>query len=165
MIEKGNFQREVREIYNTTDKTFISEQSNEEARTEDGMVMYVYRDDKTSEAIGYLCVYERPDFIEMEEFPVHLKRIKKNSVYIWEVCTKKGHEGRGIASALLSFVLSEYPNCDVYSCIDDKNAASLKIHERAGFLVLASFKANYFKRGEDNYYVLKLSRQSRRAGL
>ena len=70
---------EVRKIYNSSTKEFISEQSNNEAVTDENMVNYLYYLDDVKEAVGYITIYTKSDFIEQEEFDVDLdvKHIKE----------------------------------------------------------------------------------------
>ncbi len=158
MIRKGKFKEEVKKIYNSSDKFFISEQSNDIAITDENIVNYIYIDDVTKEVIAYLSVYEKSDFIEMEEFNVSLDNIKSDSVYIWEIGTLKGYEGKGIASKLVKGVLDMYKDRDVYSCVESENIASLKIHEKFGFVPVSTFNDNFFGREKEEYIILHLKR-------
>ena len=117
---------EVRKIYDSSTKEFISEQSNNEAVTDKNMENYLYYIDGIKEAVGYITIYTKSDFIEQEEFKVSLD-VKEGSVYIWEIGTKKGYEGRGIATSLVKYIMNIYDKVDIYSVVDSKNIGSVKI--------------------------------------
>ena len=158
MIKKGEFSEEIKRIYDSSNKQYITSQSNEIARNDKDMAKYVYIDDKTKQAVGYISVYEKSDFIQKEEFDVRLRGIKKNSVYIWEVGTMKGFEGRGIASELVKKVTEIYAKNDIYSCIECENVASLKIHRKCGFEVVKDFEGHFFGDDPEIYLILQLAR-------
>ena len=158
MIIEGRLKKEVKSIYNTSDKHFISEQSNNTAVSDNLIKNYVYVDDKSGEALGYIAIYENTDFVQKEEFDVTLSNIKNNSVYIWEIGTKKGHERKGIASMLVEHVLNVYKKSDIYSCVEQENIASVKIHEKFGFKPVAKFEDNFFGRSEEEYIIFELKR-------
>lgn len=158
MIKKGEFKEEIKKIYDSSNKQYITSQSNEIARNDKDMAKYVYIDDKTKEVVGYISVYEKSDFIQKEEFDVKLRGVKKNSVYIWEVGTMKGYEGRGIASALVKEVTQIYSKNDIYSCIECENVPSLKIHKKCGFKVVKDFEGHFFGEETEIYLILKLAR-------
>ena len=157
MILKNKNQEEIRNIYASSKKEFISAQSNDEAVENKDMDNYLCYIDGVKEAVGYITVYTKSDFIEKEEFDVNLK-IREGSVYIWEIGTLNGFEGRGIASSLVNHVLEQYTDVDIYSVVDDVNIGSIKIHEKFGFKVVASFIGHFFSDEDEKYLVYKLAR-------
>lgn len=158
MITKGDFKEEIKKIYDSSNKKYITSQSNETARNGNNMSKYVYIDDDTQEVLGYVSVYEKADFIQQEEFDVKVNGIKKDSVYIWEVGTMKGHEGKGIASKLLESVVNIYSKQDIYSCVECENIPSLKIHEKCGFKTVKTFEGHFFGDETEIYLIMKLAR-------
>lgn len=148
---------EVRKIYNSSTKEFISEQSNNEAVTDENMENYLYYLDDVKEAVGYITIYTKSDFIEQEEFDVDLD-VKQGSVYIWEIGTKKGYEGKGIATSLVKYIINIYSNVDIYSVVDVENIGSVKIHEKLGFKPVESFVGHFFGEKDEKYLIYKLSR-------
>lgn len=64
----------------------------------------------------------------------------KNVVYIWEVVTRKEFMGRGIAKKLLAYVLDKFNNYTIYSCINENNIPSIRLHEKYGFKELYRFE-------------------------
>ncbi len=158
MILKNKNQEEIRNIYASSKKEFISLQSNDEAIQNKDMDNYLFYIDGIKEAVGYITVYTKSDFITKEEFDVNID-VKEGSVYIWEIGTLKGFEGRGIASSLVKHVLEQYPDVDIYSVVDDINIGSVKIHEKFGFKVVASFIGHFFSDEDEKYLVYKLTRK------
>ena len=157
MILKNKNQEEIRNIYASSKKEFISAQSNDEAVENKDMDNYLCYIDGVKEAVGYITVYTKSNLNEKEEFDVNLK-IREGSVYIWEIGTLNGFEGRGIASSLVKHVLEQYPDVDIYSVVDDVNIGSIKIHEKFGFKVVASFIGHFFSDEDEKYLVYKLAR-------
>ena len=158
MIKKGEFNEEIKRIYDSNGKKYITIESNEIARNDKNIAKYVYIEDKTKEVVGYISVYEKSDFIQKEEFDVKLRGVKKNSVYIWEVGTMKGYEGIGIASELVKEVAQIYSKNDIYSCVECENIPSLKIHKKCGFEVVKDFEGHFFGDEMEIYLILKLAR-------
>ncbi len=157
IINGKNNLDQVKQIYNSSSKKFISEESNNSAINDEHMVSYLYYEDLRPDiALGYVTIYESNDFIAKEEFDVIIDDIKPDSVYIWEIGTRKGYEGRGIASKLLNFVKEKYSNRDIYTCLDEENVASIRIHEKVGFKKVKEFVGNFFE-GEEDYFIAKLS--------
>lgn len=154
MITKNVNLTQVKQIYETSDKKHISSQSNDTAISDMNISNYLYYENNIAFALAYIAVYEKSDFIIKEEFDVTIDDIKQDSVYIWEVGTRKGYEGRGYASRLIEHVIKEYPKRDIYSCIDVENYASVKIHERAGFRPVKEFVGNFFS-DEEHYIIMK----------
>ena len=162
MIKQGDFKKEIKRIYNSSSKQYITSQSNDIAIGDPDMRKYVYIDDNTAEVVGYISMYEKSDFIEKEEFDVKINNIRKDSVYIWEVGTMKGHEGKGIASQLIKEITELYPNRDIYSCVECENIPSLRIHEKNGFRQVKSFEGHFFGDETEIYLILKLDRHKKR---
>ncbi len=145
MITENINLNQVKEIYNSSNKKFISEESNNTAIEDKSMKNYLYYDDENKDvALGYVTVYESSDFIQKEEFDVIIENINPNSVYIWEIGTRKGYEGRGIATKLLKHVIKKYKGKDIYTCLDLENIPSIKIHEKVGFKKVKEFNGNFF---------------------
>ncbi len=66
--------------------------------------------------------------------------MSQNVVYIWEVVTRKEFVGRGIAKELLAYVLDKFSNDTIYSCINENNIPSIRLHEKYGFKELYRFE-------------------------
>ena len=158
MIIAGKFSNEIREIYSLSDKVYISPQSNSIAVSDKDIVNYVFFDDNTKEALGYISLYIKPDFIAKEEFNINIDNINPNSIYIWEIGTKKGFEGKKIASRLLEHIIEKYKDNDIYSCIEIENKASIHLHRKYGFTVVKVFEDNFFGRDKETYMIFKLTR-------
>lgn len=158
MITKNINLEQVKQIYETSDRKHISSQSNDIAISDINISNYLLYEDNITFALAYISVYEKSDFIIKEEFDVKIDDISKDSVYIWEVGTRKGYEGRGYASKLIQHVIEEYSHRDIYSCIDVENYASVKIHERAGFIRVKEFVGNFFS-DEEHYVIMKYEGQ------
>ena len=89
---------------------------------------------------GYIAVYQGNDFCEIEGFLNKIENMPKNVVYIWEVVTRKEFMGRGIAKKLLAYVLDKFSNYTIYSCINENNIPSIRLHEKYGFKELYKFE-------------------------
>lgn len=156
MITENINLEQVKEIYNSSSKEFISEDSNDIALKDKSMKNYLYYEEEdNTKALGYVTIYESCDFIQKEEFDVKVEGINENSVYIWEIGTRKGYEGRGIATKLLKYVIEKYKGHDIYTCLDEKNVASIRIHEKVGFKKIKEFTGNFFE-GDEHYIIAKL---------
>lgn len=156
MIKENINLEQVKDIYNSSGKEFISQESNDLAVQNENMKNYLYYENEGDIcALGYVTVYEACDFIQMEEFDVVIDDIDKDSVYIWEIGTRKGYEGRGIATKLLKYVVEKYKGRDIYTCLDEKNVPSIRIHEKVGFKKVKEFIGNFFE-GDEHYMIFKL---------
>lgn len=91
------------------------------------------------EVLGYITIYIGADFLEKENFPLSLNDISKDVVYIWSINTKKGYEGKGVASKLIEYTCDKFKNSNIYSCIDITNHVSMKIHSKYGFIPVEYF--------------------------
>lgn len=154
MFKKNSDLEQIKQIYNSSSKKYISPESNNTAIQDKGMASYLYYEDGSNLALGYITVYENSDFIQKEEFEVKIDGIKKDSVYIWEIGTRKGYEGKGIATRMLQYVLKQYPGRDIYSCIDVENIASLKVHKKEGFVNIENFVGNFFSEQDEHYVIM-----------
>ena len=85
-------------------------------------------------------MYQGNDFCEIEGFPNKIEDMPENVVYIWEVVTRKEFMGRGIAKKLLAYVLDKFNNYTIYSCINENNIPSIRLHEKYGFKELYRFE-------------------------
>ena len=54
--------------------------------------------------------------------------------------TRKEFVGRGIAKELLAYVLDKFSNDTIYSCINENNIPSIRLHEKYGFKELYRFE-------------------------
>lgn len=156
MITENINLEQAKEIYDSSNKEFITEESNNTAIEDENMKNYLYYEDNdNTKALGYVTIYEKCDFIQKEEFDVQIDNINEDSVYIWEIGTRKGYEGRGIATKLLKYVIAKYKGQDIYTCLDEKNVPSIKIHEKVGFRKVKEFVGNFFE-GDEHYIISKL---------
>lgn len=153
MITENINLEQVKEIYNSSSKEFISEESNNIAIEDKNMKNYLYYEDNdNTKALGYVTVYEKSDFIQKEEFDVKIENINEDSVYIWEIGTRKGYEGKGIATKLLRFIIEKYKGHNIYTCLDEKNIPSIRIHEKVGFKKVKEFTGDFFE-GDEHYII------------
>lgn len=159
----GKCKRQIKDIYNSSNKHYISEHNNNIAINDADIVSYVLVDPATRYPLAYLSIYLKPDFVTKEEFSVELLDIKSDSVYIWEIGTMKGFEGRGYASKLLREVLKRYKKVDVYSCVEAANQASIAIHEKQGFESVETFHDDFFGRGEEEYLILRKKKHTKKS--
>lgn len=97
---------------------------------------------ENDEAVGYITIYLNTDFIQKEEYPINYS-VKEKSIYIWNGITKKGHEGKGIQTKLLSYLKNKFRGFDIYSVVDINNIASTKMHNKNGFKPLLNFSKEY----------------------
>lgn len=102
------------------------------------MLKVVYEQDK--EALGYAVIYEGIDFCEKEQYNLKIEDIQMPCVYIWQLATKKGFEGQGIANHILQYVVEKFKNYEIYACVNIQNVASMKVHCKNGFIPIKYFE-------------------------
>lgn len=158
MILKNQYIEEIKNIFQESDKNYINQESNDIATSDKKITNYVYYEEAIQKVVGYVSVYEGTDFWKKEGFETEIEELKEDTVYIWEIGTRKGYEKRGIASAMLKYVVEKYHTSDIYSCVESSNIASRRIHEKMGFKVVSTFEDNFFGREKEIYMLLKVTR-------
>lgn len=138
------------EIFNENNQGFVYDKNS---ITSPEFIRYVCT--KNDEAVGYLVLYPKNDFVSKESFDINVS-IPKNSIYIWHIITKKGCERKGVAKTLINYIKREFGNFNIYSIIDDNNIKSKRLHESLGFLPVVKFKKRY-KDTLDNYTLVKFN--------
>ncbi len=149
MIQENVLTEELKEIFDNNNKEYVSDKKA--IYTDMLKVVYV----ENNHALGYAVVYEGNDFLEKEKFMVNVQDIPKDSVYIWQIVTKKGYEGRGIATEIITYITNKFENRNIYSCVDVTNIPSLKCHEKCGFSIICSFEDDYYRKRDKLYILLK----------
>ncbi|MCL2355060.1 MAG: GNAT family N-acetyltransferase [Oscillospiraceae bacterium] len=134
MIVENKYTNELLEIFDGNSQDYIVDR----LAVTRGFLNVVYVEEDIP--LGYAVVYFGTDFCEQEEYPIKLENVKENSIYIWQMVTKKGFEGKGIGTCLLKYITEKYYDRDIYSSINVRNLGSLKIHEKCGFIEVANFK-------------------------
>ena len=66
--------------------------------------------------------------------------MKDNSLYIWQLVTKKGFENQGIATSIVKYITEKYKDNDLYVSVDINNYASMKCQCKCGFIPIKAFK-------------------------
>lgn len=80
-------------------------------------------------------------------------------VYIWQLATKKGFEGQGIASHILQYVVEKFKNYEIYACVNIQNVASMKVHCKNGFIPIKYFEEQKQDGGIDKNLMLRRERK------
>lgn len=147
MIEENVLLEELKEIFINNKQNYLSDKT----AIDSNMLKVVFVEG--DHALGYAVVYEGNDFLEKEKFDVSINNIPDDAVYIWQVATKIGYEGQGIATQIINYITEKFKNRNIYSCVDVTNVASLKCHKKCGFKELSIFDDE--KNGEkDTLYIL-----------
>ena len=137
ILENSNYE-EIRRLFEENNGNYITKWSNEHGINDTDMLKLLYVDDK-GRALGYAIISFDRNFCDVEEYPNKIDNMPDLIGYIWEVLVDKNHGGQGIGSALLEYALNKYPNHTFYSCIEEENIPSRKLHEKLGFKEIYSF--------------------------
>lgn len=102
-------------------------------------------------AVGYQIIYRGGDFIKKEGYGEYSNKFhyEDDAVYIWDMCTKKDFENKGVQQALISFLINKYPDKNIYSLTDIENKASVHLQKKLGFEVIGSFDGHH----NDKYHI------------
>jgi len=141
-IEKNYKLEELEKIFDKNNQGFVYDRGS---ITNNEFVKYVCVEN--DEPIGYLVLYPKSDFAIKDSYEISIT-IPENSIYIWHIITKKGHEGRGVATSLINFLKQEYKCDNIFSILDVHNAKSNKLHESLGFLPVDKFWKAYKEKSE-----------------
>ena len=137
MIVENQFLENIKQIWKENNNGYITKESNETLINNKDMIRIVYLENDCP--AGYVAVYPKNDFCNLEEFPDKIEK-EGNIAYIWEIVTDKKFTGKGIASKLMEYVLKKFKNYTIYSCISNKNIPSLNLHKKYKFKKAYEFK-------------------------
>lgn len=136
MIIENDKYDEIRKLFNENNDNFITKESNEYGINNKEMLKAIYIENKVAK--GYIIVSFDRNFCELEEYPNKI-------AYIWEILTDKKYSGKGIATQLLKYVVEKYNDYTFYSCIEEENIGSIKVHQKLGFKEIYKFEGKYFE--------------------
>jgi len=146
---------ELEAIFDGNHQNYIKDKSAIRKRNFDKLVCVC-----NGEAVGYLVLYHKPDFVKREGFSAKLDYTPvENCVYIWHICTRKDFQGKGAAGFLIEQIKKVFSDKVIYSITDMQNVATTRIHEKAGFIALKTFEA--VKWGKEAVYRLWYARSLR----
>ena len=137
---------ELKKIFAENHQGFLTKES---AQAFDKLVCVL--DDR---AVGYLGVYNRPDFMKQEGYPVKFSP-QESCIYIWTVVTSKEQQGKGVATFLLENAKARFMDKTLYAVVHIDNVRSIKVFERAGFKCILSFQATQGGSGTHCLYAYK----------
>ena len=147
-IKKDYKLNDLIDIFNENNQGFVFDKSS---ITSNEFIRYVYVENE--EPLGYLVLYPKSDFAIKENYDIKVS-IPENSIYIWHIITKKGHERKGVAKTLINFLKNVYKNFNIYSIVDENNSPSNHLHKSLGFLPVDKFK-KAFKDSLETYTLVK----------
>lgn len=150
MIIENEYIEELKEIFDENNQGYIT---NRKA-IESDMLKVVYLEN--NKPLGYAIIYEKPDFCEKEKIPIKIDNISKNSIYIWQIATKKGYEKKGIASNIVKYITEKFKERDIYVCVDINNYGSMKVHCKNNFIPIKIFEKEWNGKKEQ-FLILKKS--------
>lgn len=148
MIVEDQYREQLLNIFDENNQKYISDRN----AVKRGFLNVVYVEDNI--ALGYAVVYLKNDFCQKEDFPIAIDNIKDNSIYIWQMATKKGFQNRGIGTKIIEYLTEKFRDRDIYSVIDITNFGSMKIHKKCGFIEIQKFDKKY--NGKNNHFILML---------
>ena len=110
------------------------------------------------EPLGYQLIYFGGDFVELDGAVVDEKDIiyyPDDSVYIWDFCTAKNHENKGVQSFLVKKLIERFSDRDIYTITSLDNERSIRIQETFKFERIKVFdtkcgKCGIFKKSQKN---------------
>jgi ribosomal protein S18 acetylase RimI-like enzyme len=137
ILENSNYE-EIRRLFEENNGNYITKWSNEHGINNPDMLKLLYVDDR-GRALGYAIISFDRNFCEVEEYPNNIKNMPELIGYIWEVLVDKNYEGRGIGRELLEYAINKYNTYTFYSCIEEENIPSRRLHEKLGFKEIYSF--------------------------
>lgn len=94
------------------------------------------------EAVGYQLIYFGGDFVELDGAVKRKDDITyypDDSVYIWDCCTAKEHECKGVQTFLIKKLLEHFKGRCIYTITALDNIRSVEIQEKLGFKRIGAF--------------------------
>lgn len=155
IIENNNYD-DIRKLYVNNNENYITEESNEYGIQDENMLKLVCIEDDITK--GYVIICFDKNFCELEEYPNKIKYMPDKVAYIWAILTDKKYAGKGIGSKLLEYAIEKFYDYTFYSCIEEENTASIKLHEKFGFREIYNFKGKYFDNRISNEIMFELRR-------
>jgi len=139
MIIKNQYIDQLTEIFDDNNQNFVFDRRSINDRSMDKIVYVV-----DERPVAYVITYKGADFCQKEGYPVIIKGVNKNSIYIWHMIVRKEFSGRGIGTEMLNYIIKNNSDSDIYSCVDINNIASMKCHEKAGFRQFNTFSKEHY---------------------
>lgn len=155
IIENNNYE-DIRELYINNNEGYISKQSNEYGIQDEHMLKLVCIEENIAK--GYVIICFDKNFCELEKYPNKIKDIPSKVAYIWAIITGREYVGKGIGSKLLKYAIEKFNDYTFYSCIEEENIASIKLHEKFGFKRIYKFTGKYFDNRISNEVMFELRR-------
>ncbi len=137
MIIENDCYDDIRKLFEDNNKGFITKASNDEGITNPSMMTFLVKEDNIAKAYAIICLDR--NFCELDDYPNRIQNMPEKVAYVWEVLTDQKYEGKGYASKLLEYAIQKLEGYTFYSCVDEKNIPSLKLHEKFGFKPIYSF--------------------------
>lgn len=137
MIIENNEYDAIRRLFEENNAGFITKASNEEGIHHPKMETYLLKENEIAKAYAIICFDKH--FCELDDYPNQIENMPEKTAYVWEILTNKQYAGKGYASQLFTYVFQKYPDYTFYSCVDETNHASMKLHEKFGFKPIYSF--------------------------
>ena len=136
IIENSKYDA-IRKLFEENNAGFITKASNDEGIENQSMETFLLEEEGIAKAYAIIC-FDR-NFCELDDYPNQIENMPEKSAYVWEVLTGRNYLGKGYATQLLQYVIQKYPDYTFYSCVDEKNKASMKLHTKFGFQPIYSF--------------------------
>jgi len=140
MIIRNDYFDDIQRIWKENNNGYITYESNQMAINDDNMLKIVYRENNIT--MAYAIIYFGKDFCEKDGYPNMIKNMPDKVAYIWEIVTDKNYAGKGIATKLIEYVINNYKDYFIFSCVDLSNISSLKLHTKNGFIPMYEFEEN-----------------------
>lgn len=153
IIENNNYD-DIRKLFEKNNAGYITNWSNETGISDESMLKLVYIENQICKGYAIICFDKK--FCEIEEYPNKIKDMPENIAYIWEILVDKEYTGQGIASSLLKYAIDKYPKHTFYSCIEEENIQSIKLHEKFGFKKIYTFLGEPFNNKVPNEIMFEL---------
>ena len=138
MIIENDCYDEIRELFINNNDGFITKASNEEGISNHQMLKLLLKEENVAKAYAIICLDR--NFCKLDDYPNRIENMPEKVAYVWEIVTNKKYAGKGYASMLMEYAIQKYQGYTFYSCVDENNTASMKLHEKFGFRPIYSFK-------------------------
>lgn len=159
IVENSNYD-DIRRLFRNNNADYITEWSNEHGIKDENMLKLVYVEDDVAKGYAIIC-FDR-NFCEVEEYPNNIENMPEKIAYIWEIVVDKNCGRQGIGSSLLKYAIEKYSEYTFYSCIEEENIPSRKLHEKFGFKELYHFVGEPFNHKILNEIMYELRRSRRK---
>ena len=107
-----------------------------------------------NKAVCYQLIYIGGDFVKQEGYPEAYTQglvYENDAVYIWDACTLKSYENKGLQKQLTRFLINKYSDKNLYSMTDTTNLNCVYMQQTLGFKPVATFVGHK----KETYYILK----------